>query len=186
MNKKISIWYLIIGAIILIVLFKQCEGETKTIVKTETIIEKVVDTIKTVEIKEVPKEVIVNRYINKEGEKVIVYVDKENDSSIVANNYKTKLKSNNAIANLEIVTTGELLDVKGTIEYNKETTITTIKEYKDKSGLFIYGSTPINTFNSVEIGLMYQFKNKVGIMGGVNYNSATKQPEVKVGLLIKI
>ena len=57
---------------------------------------------------------------------------------------------------------------------------------KNNSGLFMYGSIPMNNLASPEVGLMYQFKNKVGIMTGVQYNNITNQPDFKIGFLIRL
>ena len=65
------------------------------------------------------------------------------------------------------------------------------KEYekqikRSNSGLFLYANTPLNNFTSPEVGLMFQFKNKFGVMGGVQVNTITNTTDWKVGALIKI
>ena len=185
-NIKIDFVWVIVGIIVLFVLLKTCEGEPRTITKTETKTIIKTDTVNEVIIKEIPKTVYVSKYIDKQGEKVIVYVDKPNDSTIKANQYDTEIKSNNATAKLKITTSGELYDVSGTITYpEKETTIETIK-IRDASGLFLYANLPINNLTQPEVGALFQFKNKMFISGGVQYNSVTRQPDLKVGIGIKI
>jgi len=167
----------------LIVVIKQLEKEPKIITKTVT--KTVVDTIKTVEIKEVPKTVYVNKYITEKGETKIVYVKEKDSSTIEAKQYETKLTSNKATADLKVTTTGELLDVQGVITYPEKTT--TITKVKNKSGLFIYGNAPLNkNFTNAEIGLLYQFKNTIRIMGGVPDNNITNSANIKVGIAVKI
>lgn len=179
-------WLLIlIGVVCLVALNKQCE-KPKEVVKTVTKIEYISDTIHTVEIKEVPKVVYVERTKTIKGKDSIVYVDKPNDSTIQANQYQTTLKSNDATAEVQITTTGQLLDVKGIITYPREKeTVTTIKN-RNNSGLFIYGDLPItNNFNP-EVGAIYQFKNTALIKTGVQYNSITNGIDFKIGIGIKI
>jgi hypothetical protein len=166
---------------------RQCEGETKTVTKTETITKIVTDTIIKTEIKEVPKEVFVNKYIDKEGEKVIVYIDKPNDSSIVAKQYDTKLKANDAIANLSITTTGELLDVQGTITYPEKETIKETTITRDASGFYIYANMPISSSISVpEIGVMFQIKNKLILGVGGNYDVLTQNFNAVATIAVKL
>lgn len=181
--------YLIV-AIAVILIVKACESEPETIIKTETKIVTVHDTIKTVEISE-PKTVYVTRvkdsliYLPNNNEGGLI--GGLNDSIIKANQYNTDLKSNNATASLTITTTGALLDVSGVITYPEKETTTTITKIKDKSGLFLYGSVPVNhNMVNVEAGLVYQFKNKMMVMGGVQYNQFTKSPDIKIGVGIKI
>ena len=174
-------WYVPIIIVLVILLVRQCEKEPERVVKT--VYRNVTDTITNVVIKEVPKKVYVERVKSVKGKDSIVYVDTPNDSTIVANQYDTELKSNNASAKLKITTTGELLDVSGTITYKeKETTVETVK---NKSGLFIYAGTPVNSNLQPEVGLLYQFKNKVLLGGGVEYDNLNGV-NVKIKLGIKI
>jgi hypothetical protein len=176
----------IIVCLAFITIVRQCEKEPKTVVKTVTKTVTKHDTIiKTVISK--PKTVYVNKYVNVKGETEIVYVKLPDSSTIKANQYNTTLNSNKANAALKITTTGELLDVSGVIIYPKETVTTTITKTSAKSGLFLYGSAPLNTNNiSVEVGLLYQFKNTIGVMGGLQYNDFTKSVDAKIGLAVKI
>lgn len=183
MKTKISIWWFIVGAIIVFVLLKQCEPEPKTITKTEYV--KVTDTITETIIEEIPKTVYVERVKTIKGKDSIIYRENPTDSTITANQYTTQLKSNNATADLEITTTGELLDVQGVINYEKE--ITTITEFKNNSGLFAYGQARINGFDSYAAGLDYHFKNKIIVGANVQYDLLHNYTSfnVKIGFRIK-
>lgn len=177
---KISIWWLIAFAIIFFALMKQCEG--KTITKTETVVKWKTDTITQTKIKEVPKTV----YVEKKGRDTIIYKDKPSETTIKANQYETQIKSDSATADLQITTTGELLDVQGSITYPRiETTVETIKT-RDASGFFIYGAMPITPNISPEIGGMFQIKNKVIIGLGTQYNNFTKGIDAKITLAVKL
>ena len=177
----------VVGVVAMFLLMKSCESEPKTVTKIETKIVTKVDTINKTIIKEVPKEVIVNKYIDKEGEKVIVYVDKENDSSIVANKYQTEIKSSKATAILDITTTGELLDVQGTITYPEKETIKTTTITKDASGFFVYAQMPISSqLTSPELGIMLQIKNKIIIGLGGQYNNLNKNLSAVATIAVKL
>jgi hypothetical protein len=186
-NKYKNIIFIVIGFLLVIFIIRACEKEPKIVIKTETKTEYIRDTfIKTI-ISE-PKTVYVQRIKTIEGETKVVYLDKPIDSSTIKGlEYETVLKSNNATANIKIVSTGELLDVQGTIDFPKETITTTITKSSAKSGLFVFGQVPINQNQiNIEVGALYQFKNTFGIMGSVQYNEFTKGVDLKAGLLIKI
>lgn len=176
--------YLLV-VVVIIVLIKQCEEPE---IKIETVTEyvKVTDTITNTIIQEIPKTVYVERLKTVKGKDSVVYVDKPTETTIKANQYDTKLESNNATADLKITTTGELLDVSGVINFTQENTTTTITKTKAKSGLFLYGKVPITNFNSPEIGVLYQFKNSLIIGSGVQYNNLTKALEITAAIGIKI
>lgn len=174
-----------IAIILIIVLIKQCEGDERTITKTKIEYVKVYDTVTKTKIDTIFQNVFVNKYVDKKGEKVIVYVDKPNDSTIEAKKYNTTLLSNNATAELEITTTGELLDVQGIINYKQKETTTETLKIRDASGLFIYGNVNVNSFEP-EVGVLYQLKNKMFISAGAQYNQFTKSADFKVGLGFKI
>ena len=180
-------WFIyVIGIIAILVIIKQCEKEPEIKIETVTEYVKVTDTI-TNTIIQPSKTVYVNRYVDKVGEKVIVYVDKPNDSTIQANQYDTKLESNNAIANLKITTTGELLDVQGTIDYTQTNTTTTITKIKPKSGAFIYLETSFNKNpERFELGIDYQLRNKFLIGASIDYNTITQSNTVNFKFGIRI
>lgn len=179
-------WLLVLLlAVALIALNKQCE-KPKTIIKTVTKIERITDTVvKTIISK--PQTVYVERTKNIKGKDTIIYKDSPTDSTVTANQYQATLQANEATAELKITTTGELLDVQGAIDFPKVTETNTITKTKPMSGLFLYGTIPTNVNNfRPEVGLMYQFKNKALIMGGVQYNQFTNKVDFKVGIGIKV
>lgn len=127
--------WIIIGIILIVlIIVKTCEQDPKVVTKTKVIYKTKTDTIHTVEIKEVPKTVIVEKIKTIKGKDSIIYVDRQTDTSIEANQYDTELKANNALAKLKITTTGQLLDVSGTIQWNEKETQTTTTITKPKSG----------------------------------------------------
>jgi hypothetical protein len=177
MNNKYIISFAI-GVIITLLLLRQC---SKPEVIKETVTKWKIDTL-TVD-KIVNKPVYIERTKTIKGKDSIIYKDKPNDSTITANQYTTTLKSNEASADLKITTTGELLDLTGTITYpEKETTIT---ETKQASGLYLFGSNPIKSVQP-EIGVLYQVNNKVFIFASGQYNNYTNSIDAKAGIGIKI
>jgi hypothetical protein len=184
-DKKISVWYLVAFAIIVFALIKQCEPETKvkTVTKTEYV--KVTDTITKTIISE-PKKVFVERVKTVKGKDSLIYVNKPSTTTLNANEYNTRLLSNNATATLKITTTGELLDVSGTIDYTQENTTTTITKTRAMSGLFLYGDVPVTNYVNIEVGIIYQVRNTFLVKAGVQYNNITGKPDVKIGIGIKL
>lgn len=185
---KIKTTYIIIAFLVALLLLETtCNSKTEERVKVVVKTKIKTDTITKTFIKEVPKEVIVNKYIDKEGEKVIVYVDTPNDTSIVAKQYDTQLKANNATADIKITTTGQLLDVTGVITYPKETTTLERTIYKNKSAFFIYGKMPISSqLQTPELGVMYNFRNKLIIGTGAQLNNLTNEINATVTLAVKL
>jgi hypothetical protein len=177
--------YIIILLLIGLLVIECQKDKPKVIVKTNTKVEKVTDTLVKTIIKEVPKTVYVERTKTIKGKDSIIYVDKPTDTSIEANQYDTTLKANEATADLQITTTGTLLDVQGTINYPKETITTTITEKRDKSGLYGFISSPVNGV-SPEVGALYQIKNKMFISTSVQYNDFTNKIDLKAGIGIKL
>lgn len=184
---KINIWWIAAILIVLFALFQQCEQEQKIVTKTKVIYKTKTDTIKETIIKEVPKKVIVEKIKTVKGKDSIIYVDWKTDTSIEANQYDTKLKANNALAKLKITTTGQLLDVSGTISWTEKETQTTTTIIKPKSGMFLYGQTSVSPLLEVSsVGLDYQFKNTVIIGTSFSLDHMTKQNylNLKVGFRI--
>ena len=172
----------VILLILAALLFKECQKPDKIVTTTKYV--KVTDTITRVEIQKEPVIRYVQRTKTVKGNDSIIYVSKADSTSIQANEYKTTLTSNNATARLKILTSGELLDVSGVIDYKqKETTINTVK---NASGLFLYGEGSVGNkeLQQFGIGLDYQIKNKYLIGIGVSYNNAVKEPYLnfKLGL----
>lgn len=184
MELKNWYWYAL-AFIVFIAIIKQCEKEPKIVTKTEIKYIKVTDTITNTIISK-PKTVYVEKVKTIKGKDSIIYKNKPSETTINANQYETKLESNNASVDLKITTTGELLDVSGVITYENKETITTITKTSDKSGFYIYGMMPLDQSVSPEIGALYQLKNKLFISGGVQYNGYSKAIDFKIGLGIKI
>ena len=169
------------------VIVKACEQEPKIVTKTETKIVTKHDTIHNFEIIDKPVKVYIERFKTLKGKDSIIYLKEPNGSEIEANSFKTVLSSNKAKADLNIVTTGELLDVKGVITYPEVTNTVTITKTKPQSGLFVFGAMPINAnVINPELGLMYQFKNSLMFTTSAQYNNFTKNPDIKIGIGIKI
>lgn len=120
----------------------------------------VTDTIEKTIIKEVPR---------------IVYVKdttQEGSPEIKANEYETTIKSEDSFAELKIITTGRLLDVKGFITHQDRIERTELTRFTQKSAFFLYGETSITpALEHFEIGLDYVIKNKVLIGLSGSYNS---------------
>ena len=184
--KTKNILYALGGFAIAVLIFRACESEPKIKIETKTITKIVTDTLRLKEIVEIEKPVYVERIKTLKGKDSIIYKDEPSETTITAKQFETKLDSNDAQAELIITSTGEVLDVQGVITYPKTETVTTITKIKDKGGVYLYGSIPINNFTTPEVGLMFQVRNKFGVMAGVQYNSLTNKPEIKAGILIKI
>lgn len=186
---KIKTTYIIIAFLVALLLLETtCNSKTEERVKVVTKTERITDTITKFKIKEVPKTV----YIDKRSiDSVIVYVDTPNDTVndtvIKANQYDTQLKANNATADIKITTTGQLLDVTGVITYPKETTTLERTIYQNKSAFFIYGKMPITSqLQTPELGIMYNFRNKLIIGTGAQYNNLTNEINATVTLAVKL
>ena len=177
--------YYLVGIIVVIVLTKQCDGETITKIETVTEYVKVTDTITNTIIQEVPKLVYIEKVKTLKGKDSIIYKNKPSETTINANQYEARVESNNATADLKITTTGELLDVTGIINFTQENTTTTITNTKNKSGAFLYLETGFSKKpERFELGIDYQIKNKYLIDISVDYNTITQSSTVngKIGL----
>ena len=177
-------WFVYLIAIVLFfALVKQCEQEPKTVVKEKVVYKYRTDTIHSTIIQEVPKNVYIERIKTVKGNDSIVYVKVPGEKSIEANQYDTELKANNATAKLKITTTGQLLDVTGTIDWKEKETTTTTTIVKPKSGLFIYGQTSVSPLLEVSsIGLDYQLRNTVIVGTSFSLDHVSKQNYVNVKL----
>lgn len=180
-------WFeIILIVVVLFALLKQCNSEPE--IKTETIevVKWKTDTITKTKIDTLYK----NRYVEKiktiKGKDSIIYKDKPSETTITAREYDTEISSDSATAKLKITTTGELLDVKGVINYPRIERTTTITKTKDASGFFIYASMPVNGNVSPELGGMIQIRNKVILGAGAQYNNFTKQIDAKITLAVKL
>jgi hypothetical protein len=189
MKTKVDIVWIVIAFIVFYITFRQCEGDNvKIVTETETIIETVTDTITEVVIQKVPgPKVYIEKIKTIKGKDSIIYKDKPSETTIAANKYKTEVKTDEAIAKLDILTTGELLDVTGVITYPKETTITRITKKVPKSGAFLFIESNFNKKpDRHAIGIDYQIKNKLLIGTSVSYNTITNNVNMnfKVGFKI--
>ena len=176
----------VVCALVFMTVVRQCEKEPtiRTVTETKTVI--VHDTITKTVISE-PKVVYVKKYVDVKGDTKIVYLEKQDTSATEAKEYKSTIKGTKASAEVTVLTTGDLLDIQGIFTYPELETTTTITKTKSKSGLFLFGQVPLNTNNiSVELGLAYQFKNTLMLIGGVQYNDFTKSADLKVGIGVKI
>ena len=125
-----------------------------------------------------------------------VYVDKwryvqrlpnsvKKEEIVEANKYSQKLVGNKGVAQIEVITTGELLDLSGIIECNERVVEKTITKYKNKSKLFLSGGIDMRLdggIRNIKVGLDYNIKNKVILKGGLGYDITDNQPLVGVGL----
>lgn len=178
-NILIAIASLIIGVLIA----SSCEGkrtEIKTITKT-----KVVEVRDTLILKDTivkPKKV----YVSKTNTKV-VYVDKPDSiPTIQANKYNQRIVGNRSVADVEVLTTGELLDLKAVVTckdsiIEKETIIT-----KSKSNVFVSGGVGFDgqgTIRDINVGLDYNIKNDllIGIEAGYDLNVQQPFVGIRVG-----
>jgi len=182
--------YIILTIVLVALMFfavKQCQPEPVIVTKTKTEYIKITDTITKTKIDTVPKLVYVEKIKTEKGKDSIIYVNQPSDTSITANKYTTELISNNAKANLQITTTGKLLDVQGTINYTQ--TNTTIENTKivPRSGLFAYLETSTNPiFENSAIGLDYHIKNTILIGASTSYNNISKTVNFNVKLGFRV
>ena len=174
--------------IVLTALLNQCQGvsnDNPVIVETDTIIKIKTDTVINTIINEVPKTVYVEKVKTIKGKDSIIYKDSPSETTITANQYETKIESNNAFADLNITTTGELLDVSGVITYPEKETTTTITNTVNSSGFYIYGSSSLQDFTP-ELGVLYNFKSKAIIGLGGHIDQITKDLNVVGTIAIKL
>jgi len=177
--KRYGLLIIIILALIFIV-FQKEEPQIITKIKVETIR----DTIKEIEISP-PKIVYYETIKTIKGKDSIIYKNTPTSSTNNANLYTTKLKSNNAEADLKILSLGPILDVSGVITYPER--IKTITTIKAKSGLYLYGSFDIARIpTNYELGLLYQFKNKILVGVGANFNTIINKSSLNIKVGIKL
>ena len=182
----------VIGMIIIfIIITKACEEPIKTTVSTKVDIKKITDSIKKTIIEPNPEIVYIDTTIVKwkkgksevKWRDSIVYVEIPSEGTIEAKKFSSTLIANSATAKLSIISTGEVLDVKGTITYPEKTVINTITKTVNNSGGFLYLQSQLSSSpERFAIGLDYQFKNKVIIGTSIDYNTLTKNSSVNVKL----
>lgn len=181
--------------LVCILINKSCETPPSVTTTTTIDVKHIVDSIKSTIILPKPEKVYVEiiktkwkkgdtEYIPKDS---LVYITIPSETSTEANKYSSVLAANDAVANLSIVTTGKLLDVKGTISYPEKTITNTIIERRDNSGGFLYGEIPISSSpGRFELGVDYHIKNKILTGISVDYNTLTNNTSVNVKLGFKI
>ena len=183
-NKYKVLITFVITSVIFLFIIKSCEKQPKIVTETKYDISKIIDSVKQATLKNV-KTVYIDTSKTKikwlKGEtKIIkkdsiVYVDVPNNKTITAKQYETELKSNEALANLSITTTGELLDVKGIITYPEKIITNTVTKTYDNSGAFFYFEGQLKKKpERFELGLDYQIKNKLLLGFSLDYNNLTK------------
>jgi hypothetical protein len=158
-SKYIPYILILILGFLLMLKFQE---EPKVVTKTEIEYVERTDTITRTKIELVPDIRYIRKVETVRGKDSIIYVQKEDSTTIRANEYDTKLESNNAVADLKILTTGELLDVSGSISYDEKVTHTTTTITKAKSGGFVYLEAPIiSAKQHIKVGVDYQIRNKM-------------------------
>jgi hypothetical protein len=196
MNQIIkTIMPFLIVAILSILLFRQCSKQKETVTTTIDY-EKVIDSLKrNIKIPEPIKEIIYldsvvylkSTPIILKGKDSIIYKTDTLKVPVIANRYDTKLKSNNAVANLSIYTSGTLFDVQGLILYDKE--IKTVERIKKvhKNTTYLYLETSIlPLWNRAEIGVDRTIGKKIIIGGSIEHIPDYKQTyfNAKIGYAI--
>lgn len=184
----------VITSVIFIFFIINCEDKSTVVIKETVDYKIIVDSLKKANIKE-SKPVYIDtgstKYI--EGKKIvkwrdsIIYLDRPSNTTITANSFNTELTFNKAKANLNIVSTGEVLDVTGTIEYPEKTITREITKTIAKSGAFLYlesdfGKSP----ERFELGVDVQIKNKLLLGTSIDYNTITNSVNAnfKIGVSI--
>lgn len=178
MIKRRTLLIALVSLIIGILLASSCEGrepEVKTITKTRVV--EVKDTLVVTDTIVKPIKV----YVNKTNTEV-VYIDKPDSiPTIKANKYNQRVVGNRSVADVEVLTTGELLDLKAIVTckdsiIERETIIT-----KSKSNVFVSGGIGFDgegTVRDINIGLDYNIKNSVLIGVEAGYDLNVQQPFV--------
>lgn len=180
-------WLLIAILLFSLVIVRSCEQEPKVVTNTKIVYKTKTDTVTKVIIDEKIKKVYVDRIEKIKGKDSIVYRDAPSDTTVEANQYAANLVTNNATAQLTITTTGQLLDVSGTIKYNEKETTNSIIITKPKSGLFLYGETSATPlFSRAEIGLDYQIKNTLIVGSSFSFDNISKQNYINLKLGFRI
>ena len=142
---------------------------------------KVIDTVRIHDTIRKPVKVFVDkwRYIQKIPNSI------KEEEIVEANKYSQELVGKKGTAQIDVVTTGELLDLSGIIECNERIIEKTVTKYKNKSKLFLSGGIDMRLdggIRNVRVGLDYNVKNKVILKGGLGYDITDNQPLVGVGL----
>lgn len=194
-NKQVQNWVLIVALIAaFIFIVRQCEDEPKMVTEIEYVTKKEPITQAQIDSLYELRPVIKGRdsiiylteteieYITRDS---VVYIKDSTQEVIMAKEYDAVVKTDSSRADLRIITTGELLDVKGEISWQEKRIETKI--IKPKSGLYLYGGGSVKPLlEQVELGLLYQFRNKIFVGTSASYNFQTNQAFLNAKLGIKI
>lgn len=181
LNKK-QIIIAIASFLIGVLLASSCERDVVE-VKEKVVVKniKVIDTVRIHDTIRKPVKVYVDkwRYVQRLPNSI------KKEEIVEANKYSQKLVGKKGVAQIEVITTGELLDLSGIIECNERVVEKTITKYKNKSKLFLSGGIDMRLdggVRNIKVGLDYNIKNKVILKGGLGYDIIENQPLVGVGL----
>lgn len=145
---------------------------------------KVTDTVKIHDTIVRPTKVYVDRY--KYIKTPVVSENEDVKEEIIrANKYSQELIGKKGTAKIDVITTGELLDLSGIIYCKEKIIEKTITKYTDKSNLFISGGIDMRAngeLKNIRAGIDYNVKNKVLLKGGLGYDITDNQPFVGVGV----
>ena len=178
-NKNIII--AIASFLIGVLLASSCERDVVE-VKEKVVIRnvKVTDTVRIHDTIVKPVKVFVDRWRYKPNPSPI-----REEEIIEANKYSQELIGEKGIAKIDVITTGELLDLSGIIECNEKIIEKTITKYTAKSKVFVSGGIDMRLngeLKNIRAGIDYNIKNKVLLKGGLGYDIIENQPFAGVGI----
>jgi hypothetical protein len=180
---KTVVPYLIV-AILSILLFRQCTKQKVTVTTTFDY-ERIVDSLKSnIKIPEPVRDTVFldsviylkSKPILVDGKETIIYKTDTIRIPVEVNRFDTELKANDATANLSIYTSGNLFNVTGTIEYDRETKTIERTTRIHKNGTYLYLETSIVPFwKKTQIGIDRTIGRKIIIGGSVEYMPHNKE-----------
>ena len=110
----------------------------------------------------------------------IIYRDKPSLTTIEAKIYKARVETDSSSADLRITSLGEVLDVQGTINYNRYKE--TITERKFENGFYGYAEASVKPiFEKMEVGVDYVTRKNI-IGANAEYIAPIKQVYFNVKL----
>ena len=171
-----AIVFFIIGVLITKGCSKPIEKE---VIKKEVVTIKVTDTLRMITPISTPRLVFVERVVI-ENDTIIRFVKEPTETSIVANKYSETLKGEHGEVDIDVTTTGELLDLRGVMRFNR--TETTITKLVRKNTLFIGGEYGTNGI--IESKVHLNLKDRMLFSGGVGLDN--NQVFYKVGVAIPL
>lgn len=171
-----AICFFIIG----ILTTKSCQKPIyKDVIKKEVVNIRVTDTVRMITPISTPRLVFVEKVVV-ENDTIIRFVNEPSETSITANKYSETLKGEHGEVDIDVTTTGQLLDLRGVMRFNKtETTITKVVE---KNKLFM--GVEYNTDERIEAKLSLSLKNKAMISGGMGFGGG--QTFYSIGVAIPL